>query len=171
MKKIICLLTIILLSLAPALSQNESEEELPTAIEIDNPRTRGLTSYEDIEKFIAEEFKYETIEGSGWMIPFMGEEIEEIDVYVILKGDWLLISTYIITMPKMAKREGLWQLMEMNYSIYQGKLGIDECGDLYMLYDIPLRLVDKEELIKAIDESASYVNDNYNAIKEAVGLK
>jgi len=181
--KITTILIIVFLSLFLALSSLAEEvkkppvpegESMPNAVEVKEPSTRIDVSqnlHDTIDKYLKEEFKCKEVSTNLWVVPFVGEGKDEIDVSVILDKNLVVISTYIASVTEKKGKDGFKHILELNYEMDQSKIGLDKNGDLYLLYEIPTKFLDKKELIDDINASAKYVSDNYKDITKYLGIE
>jgi len=170
---------IFLLANLPAVAQEKEtagteNEEMLNAIEVKESSLReGGTQklHDDIDKYLKDEFNCKEISKNLWVVPFVGEGKDEIDVSVLLNSNWVVVSTYIASVQDKKGKDGFKNILELNYEMEQSKIGLDKIGDLYLLYEIPTRLLDKRELIDDINASAKYVSDNYDRITKYLDIK
>ncbi|MGQ9706286.1 MAG: hypothetical protein ACUVWP_04690 [bacterium] len=171
---LIILLTSIFLFAQEEVITGQDSEEMLSAKETTASSVKGVSIkklHDEIDKNLKEKFNCKEVSLNLWVVPFFGEGKDEIDVSVILDTDWLIVSTYIISITEKTRIEGLKYLLELNYTMDQSKLALDSNGDLYLLYEIPTKYYDKNELIDYINNSALFVSDNYNTIRKFIGIK
>jgi len=88
----------------------------------------------------------------SWAVAYEGT-LETVDVYIRLYGDYALFQSVVELSPQMSS-ERASEILKMNFTYDLAKVAIDEEGDLVVLQEIELRLLDAQALERITDNVA-----------------
>ncbi|MGQ9630408.1 MAG: hypothetical protein ACUVXI_08870 [bacterium] len=110
---------------------------------------------------------YTTRRGDVWYVSFAGRNKDWV-VAIQVVEDYIRFRTPIMELPESPSRDFLDYLLRRNYDIRQAKLGVSG-EELYLLIEVPMRIVDAEEFGGNISASALWADENYPDILSASG--
>ena len=121
------------------------------------PRT---VSSDDLEKWMTEEgFPYKAVDpGKRYTVPFDGKNVGSILVVVLHTPDITKIMAKFFTLPADMPAPFLRAMLNRNFKTFQAKLELDDSGDLFLAYEVPNRILDKQELIDDVKDTARLVD-------------
>lgn len=108
---------------------------------------------------------YVTVEpGRIWMIGFAREDRPPVMVHVVRGDAYTLIMGRLGTVPGGAGPDFYRGLARRNFDVPQLKLGVDAHDGLYASFEVPSRLVDREELLEDVFGLARTVDELRKAL-------
>ena len=102
----------------------------------------------------------EVVEADVWRTTFAIASEEEFDLYVLLAEDWLhfavspLLTTGALTNPARFQRT----LLKLNQELRMARFALDADGDVNLLADLPLDLVDAARFGQMLDLLVFYAD-------------
>jgi hypothetical protein len=93
-----------------------------------------------------------------WLSSFASERDEDFDLYVARSEDWIHFAVSPLTPhPQAECREALYTaLLRLNGSIRLVRLGVDDEGDIVLLADLPIAVVDFAAFAATLDTLVNY---------------
>jgi hypothetical protein len=110
--------------------------------------------------------KLTKIKENTWTLPFQGESMKDITVFVAVGGD-LLVTFALIRESKDVKfpPEVLRELLLLNETYDRVKVGIDKEGIVFVRSDISVRTLDQKDMSASIDQVAAAVDEVHENIR------
>lgn len=142
-------LLVVLLSAACAripIAPVADRKDLPPPVATIAPDPQQLVQLEEI--LAASGLTYVTVEaGRMWMIGFAPERGRPVMVHVVRGDAFTLILGRLGSVPVGAGESFYRLLARRNFEVPQMKLGLDAQDGVYAAFEVPSRLVDREELL------------------------
>ncbi len=110
--------------------------------------------------FEQNDWGYTAVEAGVWRTTFAVSSDEEFDLYVVLADDWLhfavspLLTTGALTNPARFQRT----LLKLNQELRMARFALDADGDVNLLADLPLDLVDAARFGQVLDLLVFYAD-------------
>ncbi len=109
--------------------------------------------------------KFTKIEDGIWTVPFGGKQLKDFQVVVAADKTYLLTFATIANQKQFrAASELCKKLLVHNDEFDRVKIGIDNRGDVVVRIDLSMRLVDKQELTEALNQTAAAADQVYGSI-------
>ena len=110
--------------------------------------------------FEQHDWGYVAVEAGVWRTTFAVSSDEEFDLYVVLAEDWLhfavspLLTTGALASPARLQRT----LLKLNQELRLARFALDADGDVTLLADLPLDLVDAARFGQVLDLLVFYAD-------------
>lgn len=94
-------------------------------------------------------------EGKHWRVGFPDRLLapgQPVKVEIVRHPAMTVMMAPLLRVPKNPPAEMLGALLAQNYELYQAKLSLGPQGDLYVSYEVPNRLLDRQELIDDVED-------------------
>lgn len=113
----------------------------------------------DIEKALLESgLPYATVEpGRRWLLSFAGKR-QRILLYVVRGDEYTLVLGKLFTAGKDAGLELYRSIARRNYDYHQLKLSVDTNGAVFGSFEVPTRILDRQELLEDIFSLAAAID-------------
>ncbi len=121
-------------------------------------RKPGLHSVEEI--LATSGLAYATLDpGHAWVIGFARDELPPSFVRIIVGPDFTLVMGRLGTVPPGAGSAFYRALARRNFELAQLKLSVDPDDSVFASFEVPNRLVDREELLEDVFTLARLMDD------------
>ncbi len=109
--------------------------------------------------------KFTKVEDGIWTVPFEGKKLKDFNVVVAADKTYLLMFVTVSNQKNFrSDPELLKKLLAHNDELDRAKIGIDNRGDVVVRIDLSIRLVDKQEFIESLNQTAAVADQVYGSI-------
>ena len=109
--------------------------------------------------------KFTKIEDGIWTVPFEGKQLKDFNVVVAADKTYLLMFVTVSNQKRFrSDPELLKKLLAQNDEFDRVKIGIDKAGDIAVRVDLSMRLVDKQEFLDTLNQTAAAADLVYGAV-------
>lgn len=88
--------------------------------------------------------------GRRWMVAFAGKQLPKVVLYIVHGDEFTVVLGKLFTVGKAATVEFYRELARKNYDFDQLKLSIDAAGGVFASFEVPTRILDRQELLENI---------------------
>ena len=109
--------------------------------------------------------KFAKVQDGIWTVPFDGKQMKSFDVVIAADKTYLLMWVTVANQKNFrSEPELLKKLLSHNDEFDRVKIGIDKRGDLSVRIDMSMRLVDKQEFVETLNQTAAAADLVYASV-------
>ena len=109
--------------------------------------------------------KFTKVNDTVWTVPFEGKKLKDFNVVVVADKTYLLMFVTVSNQKSFrSDPQLLKKLLNHNDTLDRVKIGIDDSSDVVVRIDLSIRLVDQQEFIDSLNQTAAAADIVYGSI-------